>query len=206
MKNFTIDNETNNIAVHGSVKEADGVPNSERFSNEAALAKLAANWPAARLVEIYNTLPGETQERVQTLITQRVAFARGRSRNKHLALLSGLLYCESCATRMVYSYSGKNDRRFPYYVCLNAQRKGWAACPAKSLPARGIEESVLERIREAKHGIFDPAEWDQMDRTRQVEAIQRIVERIGYDGVARQISIRFHPAAITAGQEGGREW
>jgi len=60
MKNFTIDNETSNITVYGSVKDAEAVPNSERFTNEAALAKLAANWPAARLVEIWNSLPGET--------------------------------------------------------------------------------------------------------------------------------------------------
>src|SRR5277367_6482723 len=60
MKNFTIESETNNIMIHGSAKEADAVPNTERFSNEAALAKLAANWPAARLVEIWNSLPGET--------------------------------------------------------------------------------------------------------------------------------------------------
>src|ERR1035437_9648826 len=125
--------------------------------------------------------PG-TWERVQNLITHPAAFARGRSRNKHRALLSGLLHCESCAARMVYSYSGKNDRRYPYYVCLNAQRRGWAACPAKSLSARGIEESVLGQIREAQHGIFDSAEWERMDRTQQVEAIQTIVERIGYDG------------------------
>jgi hypothetical protein len=58
MRHFTIENETNNIMTHGSAKEADAVPNTERFSNEAALAKLAANWPAARLVEIWNSLPG----------------------------------------------------------------------------------------------------------------------------------------------------
>jgi hypothetical protein len=63
MKNFTIENETNNITVHGSAKDAEAVPNSERFTNEAALAKLAANWPAARLVEIWNSLPGETPVR-----------------------------------------------------------------------------------------------------------------------------------------------
>ena len=85
--------------------------------------------------------PG-TWERVQDLITQRTTVARGRARNKHLALLSGLLYCEACTTRMVYSYAAKNDRKYPYYLCLNAQRKGWAACPAKSLPASAIEESV----------------------------------------------------------------
>ncbi len=60
MKNFTIENETNNITVHPSAKDAEAVPNSERFGTEAALAKLAANRPAARLVEIWNSLPGET--------------------------------------------------------------------------------------------------------------------------------------------------
>ncbi|MGA2713750.1 MAG: DUF3489 domain-containing protein [Bryobacteraceae bacterium] len=63
MKSFTIENETNNITVHASAKEAEAVPNSERFGTEATLAKLAANWPAARLVEIYNSLPGETPVR-----------------------------------------------------------------------------------------------------------------------------------------------
>jgi len=147
--------------------------------------------------------PG-TRERVQSLIAHPAALAHGKTRNKHLALLNGLLYCESCAARMVYSYSGKNDRQYPYYVCLNAQRKGWAACPAKSLPARGIEESVLGWIREAQHGNLDPSEWEQMDRSRQVEALRAIVERIGYDGVARRISIRFHPAATTAAGEEAR--
>ena len=60
VKNFTIENETNNITVHATKQEAEAVPDAERFGNEAALAKLAANWPAARLVEIWNSLPGET--------------------------------------------------------------------------------------------------------------------------------------------------
>jgi hypothetical protein len=98
---------------------------------------------------------------------------------------------------MVYSYVVKNDRKYPYYVCLNAQRKGWAACPGKSLSAGAIEESVLGRIRQARPGNYAPCEWEKMDRAGQVEAIQALVERIGYDGAARQISIRFHPAAIT---------
>jgi len=34
------------------------VPNAERFRNEAGLAKIAAEWPMSRLVEIWNSLPG----------------------------------------------------------------------------------------------------------------------------------------------------
>jgi hypothetical protein len=37
--------------------------------------------------------------------------------------------------------------------------------------------------------------WEQMDRTGQVEAMRAIVERIGYNGASRQISIRFQPSA-----------
>jgi hypothetical protein len=41
-----------------------------------------------------------------------------------------------------------------------------------------------------------------MDRARQVEAVQAIVERVGYDGAARQISIRFQSdLTSSAGQE-----
>lgn len=139
--------------------------------------------------------PG-TWERVQALMGQGLAITRGRARNKHLALLNGLLFCEPCATRMVYTYAMKNGRKYPYYLCLNAQRKGWAVCPAKSLPAQAIEESVLGRIREGRHGVFEAADWEQLDRARQIEAMQSTIERIGYDGNARQICLRFRDAQV----------
>ena len=60
MKTFTIENETNNITIHATIQDAEAVVNAECFRTEAQLAKLAADWPAARLVEIWNSLPGET--------------------------------------------------------------------------------------------------------------------------------------------------
>jgi hypothetical protein len=60
MKTFTIENETNDIVIRASAMEAEAVSNSEQFDSELTLAKLAANWPASRLPEIWNTLPGET--------------------------------------------------------------------------------------------------------------------------------------------------
>src|ERR1700733_13208186 len=60
MKSFTIENETNNITIHATVQDAEAAANAERFRNEAGLHKLAADWPASRLVEIWNSLPGVT--------------------------------------------------------------------------------------------------------------------------------------------------
>jgi hypothetical protein len=60
MKIFTIENETNNISIHTTIQEAEAVTNAEWFRNEGEMAKLAADWPAARLVEIWNGLPDVT--------------------------------------------------------------------------------------------------------------------------------------------------
>jgi len=54
---YTINNE-NNVTAFASAKEAKSAPDAERFSSAKDLAKLAGQWPSARLVEIWNALPG----------------------------------------------------------------------------------------------------------------------------------------------------
>lgn len=73
--------------------------------------------------------------------------------------------------------------------------------PSKSLPAQAIEASVLGRIRQAQGGDADARAWEQMDRERQREVIEGLVERIGYNGATRQISIRFRAPEVVAAQE-----
>ena len=53
---FTIDDE-NNITTYGP---GDAVPegSTERFTSEKELGELAAQWPATRLVEVWNGIPG----------------------------------------------------------------------------------------------------------------------------------------------------
>lgn len=136
-------------------------------------------------------------ERAQERIARDKVLPHGPLRNKHQALLQGLLYCECCAAPMVYSYAVKNERKYPYYVYREAQRKGWGACPSKSLPARTIEESVLQRVWEA--GVVESAAWQQMERANQVAAIRAAIERVGYDGNSQRISIRFHKKPPVAG-------
>ena len=51
-------NAENSISAHANLKQAEAVEGAEHFRSEAGLAKLAGNWPVARLVEIWNGLPG----------------------------------------------------------------------------------------------------------------------------------------------------
>jgi hypothetical protein len=55
MATFTIDTE-NNIAAHAAVPT--NLDNLQAFATEKELAKLAAEWPGARLVEVWNSFAG----------------------------------------------------------------------------------------------------------------------------------------------------
>ena len=54
---FTIDRD-NNITAFASATEAKSNPQTERFRSANDLSRLAGTWPACRLVEIWNSLPG----------------------------------------------------------------------------------------------------------------------------------------------------
>src|SRR5690348_4053794 len=61
MATFTIENEKNHITTHAMAQDAARISGAEHFRSETELAKLAAAWPAARLVAIWNSLPGVNQ-------------------------------------------------------------------------------------------------------------------------------------------------
>jgi site-specific DNA recombinase len=72
----------------------------------------------------------------------------GEVRNRSGAMLSHLLWCKACGTPMIHSYSEKpNQRRYHYYVCSHAQKRGWDKCPHPSIPANEIEAFVVDEIR-----------------------------------------------------------
>ena len=54
MTTYTIDTE-NSITAHASKQEAG---EGESFSSQQELASLVAEWPATRLIEVWNGIPG----------------------------------------------------------------------------------------------------------------------------------------------------
>jgi site-specific DNA recombinase len=71
-------------------------------------------------------------------------------RNQFGAILKGLLRCKPCGCAMTPTHTGKpgsDVRKYRYYVCTQSQKRGRATCPSKAVPAGGIEDFVVERIR-----------------------------------------------------------
>ena len=73
MVTFTI-TEDNNITAHASAEEARSEAGAITFDSQAALAQLSAEWPASRLVEIWNSIPGNTP--VKKFVNRKKALGR----------------------------------------------------------------------------------------------------------------------------------
>jgi site-specific DNA recombinase len=86
-------------------------------------------------------------DRVQTMLHENGQSGCSEIRNKHGALLRGILRCASCNCGMTHTYTSKGQRRYRYYICNNAQQNGRASCPAPSVPAGEIEQFVVEEIK-----------------------------------------------------------
>lgn len=87
-------------------------------------------------------------KRVQETLRRNNVSRGAEGRNKYGALLKGLLHCAACDCRMVHaSSSNGHNRRYRYYVCLKAQKRGWHTCPTKSISAPEIEKFVVDQIR-----------------------------------------------------------
>lgn len=92
-------------------------------------------------------IPPEVWESVQKRLKQNAHTGSGTQRNRHGALLRGLLHCTHCHCGMTHAYTGKDNKRYRYYVCTHAQKNGWHTCPSKSVPAHEIESFVVAQIR-----------------------------------------------------------
>jgi site-specific DNA recombinase len=104
-------------------------------------------------------------------------------RNKFGALLKGLLRCGPCGCAMSPSHTTKGDKRYRYYVCSNAQKRGWDKCPSRSVPAGQIEQLVLERLQGVGRDpalvaeVLAQAQHQEEARVAELEVEQRGLER-----------------------------
>jgi site-specific DNA recombinase len=95
------------------------------------------------------------------------------TRNRYGALLRGLLYCVPCGAAMIHSYTARKSKRYRYYVCYQAQQRGWKNCESKSVSAPAIETAVLDSIRRLG---ADPALAAETARQARAQLARRVAE------------------------------
>jgi site-specific DNA recombinase len=143
--------------------------------------------------------PGEQPPLVERELFEKVQEQLRRQRlpepkaRGHAALLKGLLCCQACQACMLLSKTFRHGRRYRYYVCGNAQRRGSKACPGKPVRANVIEESVLSQV--TSH-----CKLSTRHRQEHVGALlHSLLQCVRYDGHSDQVTVEF---LVTAGMDG----
>jgi len=89
----------------------------------------------------------ETFDHAQEILRHNGRTGGSSVRNKHGALLRGILRCAACDSPMIHNFTRNHGRFYRYYVCGQARKRGWHTCPTKQVPAKEIEDFVVGRIR-----------------------------------------------------------
>jgi hypothetical protein len=144
-------------------------------------------------------------QQVQDLLRQQSPGTTARTES--LALLKGILRCKPCGFAMTPAFATKNGgKRYRFYACLNGVKRGRQVCPSRYLPALEIEKLVVEQIREiatnrqsskgaddALAPFRDHSAWEALPAAEQARLVQRLVQRVEYDGSQGKVAITFHP-------------
>jgi len=102
--------------------------------------------------------------------------SRRKPRNKHGALLYGLLHCSRCSKPMAHTSTQRDGRQYRYYVCRSKD------CIRACVNATAFEASVVEQMESVAPRSL------RGDVPRRIAAL---VDRVLYDGQENEVSIQM---------------
>ncbi len=134
----------------------------------------------------------EIFEQVQSLFAKNRRTRKLPKTNGCRGVLDGLLYCAACESRMFHTYTSKGSRRYRYYLCSSAQKRGRNGCPSKSISALEIEQFVMKEVHGTiQTGSASQLPWESHSTAEQAEALAQVVDRVDYDGRSGDLHIRL---------------
>jgi site-specific DNA recombinase len=119
------------------------------------------------------------------------------TRNKHGALLRGLIKCGACGSALGHTYTKKNGNKlYRFYVCCRRIKESRDACPTPPFSAPDIEQFVVDQIRrvgrdpQLAQEVFEEAKRQQGNSLArlQSERDRLIKQKIQRDEQARRLT------------------
>ena len=108
---------------------------------------------------------------------------------------------------MFHTYSSKKgQRKYRYYICLNAQKRGYSSCPTRSINANIIEDAVIYNLRtiaanstdkELKEAlIIDLPIWETLFPQQKYEALKLMLKEVNYNVADGKLNLTLNHDGI----------
>lgn len=154
-------------------------------------------------------IPEETFDKVRQIIANN-RVGRDNPKNTHTTgLLNRILRCKTCNSIMFHTYTSKKDkRRYRYYVCMNAQKRGYFNCPTRSVNAQVIENAVIDNLRmiatnstdaqkEPKEAlIVNSPIWETLFPQEKHKALRLMLKEVNYSVTDGKIELTLNHSGI----------
>jgi DNA invertase Pin-like site-specific DNA recombinase len=115
----------------------------------------------------------ELWDKVHSVLAKNHHVRSANTKAETPALLKGLIRCGHCQTSMGITFTRKNGRMYRYYLCDNASKTDYGACPVKSVAAGEIERVVMDRLHAA---LRDPEIAARIGRVANAEPPLKLEE------------------------------
>ena len=120
----------------------------------------------------------------------------GTSNNK--GLLNNILHCKACNSTMYYVYSMKGKHKYHYYVCMNAQKRGYKNCPTRIIAAQIMENKFMEFLRQVSDDPrIETKAWEALTLEEKIPVLKSIAKAAHYDAHNETLEIMLHKADIS---------
>jgi site-specific DNA recombinase len=137
----------------------------------------------------------ETFQKARDLLTENRVERDSKKNAKCPGLLTHILRCKPCNARMFHTYGIKNHKKYRYYVCMSAQKTGYANCPTKTINAQSVESSVIEslnRIASQSKDLpiltNDPV-WEVLFPQEQRRVMSLLLKQADYDPETKKLGL-----------------
>jgi ssDNA-binding Zn-finger/Zn-ribbon topoisomerase 1 len=146
----------------------------------------------------------QTFKKAQEMLAQNRVERKATKNTECTGLLSHLLRCKTCGSFMFHTYTLKKGRhKYRYYVCSNAQKRGYNSCPTKSLNAQAIEDAAVDSLKrifannrksqehpnkQEIEALMSPI-WDTLYPQEKRRVLKSLIKEIDYASDTKKLGI-----------------
>ncbi|MFH1507543.1 MAG: recombinase family protein [Candidatus Omnitrophota bacterium] len=111
----------------------------------------------------------------------------------NVGLLNSILRCKACNSAMYYIYSRKGNNKYHYYLCGNAQKRGYKNCPTRLVSSQLIENKFMEFLRTiSKDQRIEAKAWEALTLEEKIPILRSITKVAHYDANNGILEIVLH--------------
>lgn len=150
----------------------------------------------------------EIFDKAQVILANNNVRRKDSKYTSNPGLLKGILRCKDCNCVMSHTYTKKGPHKYQYYVCVNAQKRGYVNCPTRSVNAQVIEDAVIDNLRviaanstdtdkELKEAIIiDSPIWETLFPQQKHEALKLMIQEVSYSSTDGKLNLTLNHDGI----------